>query len=194
MEIQDLKGIIEALIFSSEKPLTMKEIKQVVEESDNEKINQAVSELKSGLDNAKSGIQIVEVAGGYQMVTRADYSLYLKKFYKQKHIDKLSIQALETLAIIAYKQPLTKAEIEALRGVNIDGVLKTIFDKGLVRIIGRKDIPGRPFVYGTSKFFLEYFGLKSLEDLPKIEEFVSNAQKDCNHENAKISTAEVAEI
>lgn len=173
MENQDLKGVIEALIFSSERPIALKEIKQVVEDSDSQKINQAILELMADLDLRKSGIQIVEVAGGYQMVTRPDYSLYLKKFYRQRHIEKLSLQALETLAIIAYKQPLTRSEIEALRGVNIDGVLKTISDKGLIRIVGRKNLPGRPFVYGTTKFFLEYFGLKSLEDLPKIEEFIS---------------------
>lgn len=176
MEIQDLKGIIEALVFASERPLPLKDIKQVIEEQDLEKVKQAIVEIKSDLDNKKSGIQLVEIAGGYQMVTRPDYALYLKKFYRQKHVEKFSIQALETLAIIAYKQPLTRAEIESIRGVNIDGVLKTVTDKGLIRIVGRKDVPGRPFVYGTTKFFLEYFGLKSLEDLPKIEEFISNAQ------------------
>lgn len=105
------------------------------------------------------------------MVTASEFWPFLKKLFKERNVERLSRQALETLAIIAYKQPITKFEIEALRDVNVDGVIKTLIDKSLIRVTGRKKAPGRPFVYGATKQFLEYFGLKSLEELPKIENF-----------------------
>jgi len=101
---------------------------------------------------------------------------FLKKFYKDRSVDKLSKPALESLAIIAYKQPLTKSEIESLRNVNVDGVMKSLLEKNLIRISGRKKVPGRPFVFGTTRQFLEHFGLKSLEDLPKFEDFISETK------------------
>jgi segregation and condensation protein B len=104
------------------------------------------------------------------MITASNFAPFLKKLFKDRHADRLSKQALETLAIIAYKQPLTRTEIELLRNVNVDGVMKSLLDKNLIRIAGRKKTPGRPIVYGTTRQFLEHFGLKSLEDLPKIEE------------------------
>jgi segregation and condensation protein B len=116
-------------------------------------------------------MRIQEVAGGFQMVTPAEMAVFLKKFYKERRLERLSKPALETLAIIAYKQPLTKQEVEVLRQVNVDGLLQGLLDKGLVRVVGRKKTPGRPKVYGTTREFLEYFGLKSLEELPKIENF-----------------------
>jgi segregation and condensation protein B len=117
-------------------------------------------------------MRIYEVAGGYQMITAPVFATFLRKLYKgPQSAEKLSKPALETLAIIAYKQPLSKLEIESLRKVSVDGVMATLLDKNLIRITGRKKTPGRPKVYGTSREFLEYFGLKSLEELPKIDNF-----------------------
>jgi segregation and condensation protein B len=111
------------------------------------------------------------------MITSPNFAPFLKKFFKGRNTEKLSKPALETLAIIAYKQPITKLEIESLRNVNIDGVIKSLLDKNIIRIAGRKKAPGRPYVYGTNRQFLEYFGLKSLDELPKMEEFSNLAIK-----------------
>ncbi len=170
-----LKGVIESLLLVSEKPLLLEQIKEVLEGIDAKTIQSLIQELKLEYENRKSGISIIEIAGGYQMSTSSDYAPYLKKFYNIKHKEKLSTPSLETLAIIAYKQPLTRLEIESIRGVNVDGVIKTLLEKGVIRIAGRKDAPGRPFVYGTTRQFLEYFGLKSLDELPEIEEFTKLA-------------------
>ena len=170
-EDERLKGTIESLLFVSEKPLMLEQIKEVLEGIDAQKIKSLIQEIKTDYENRKSGISIMEIAGGYQMGTSSEYALYLKKFYKIKHKEKLSIPSLETLAIIAYKQPLTRLEIEAIRGVNVDGVMRNLLEKSLIKISGKKDVIGRPFVYSTTRQFLEYFGLKSLDELPKIEEF-----------------------
>ena len=114
---------------------------------------------------------VVEIAGGFQMLSNSNAAPYIREFYKTKTKEKLSRPALESLAIIAYKQPVGRAEVEVIRGVNSDGTIAHLLNKGLIKITGRKEVPGRPFLYGTTKEFLEYFGLKSLEDLPKIEEF-----------------------
>ena len=168
-----IKGIIEAVLFTSEKPVVLEQIKEVVEGVDTRDIREIINILRNEYAERKSGISIVEIAGGYQMLTNSDYAMYIKKFYHSRHKEKLSKPALETLAIIAYKQPVTRLDIELIRGVNSDGVMVHLLDKGLVKIVGRKDVPGRPYMYGTSKEFLEYFGLKSLEDLPKLEDFSS---------------------
>jgi segregation and condensation protein B len=122
-------------------------------------------------------MRIVEVAGGWQMITYTGFAPFLKKLFKDRQAERLSRPALESLAIIAYKQPLTRSEIEDLRNVNVDGVMKSLTDKNLIRICGRKKIPGRPFVYGTTREFLMHFGLNSLEDLPKMEEFTAWIEK-----------------
>ncbi|MDD5292617.1 MAG: SMC-Scp complex subunit ScpB [Candidatus Omnitrophica bacterium] len=168
----ELKGAIESLIFISEGPSTIVDIQNILEGLDSETIRAAIEELKNEYEKRNSGIKIMEVAGGYQMVTSPNYVNFVKKFYKIKHAEKLTLPALETLSIIAYKQPVTKLEIELIRGVNVDGVLKNLLEKGLVRIVGRKEVIGRPFVYGTTRSFLEYFGLNSLEELPAIENFI----------------------
>ena len=172
-----LKSIIESLLFVSEKPLMLEQIKDVLEGADTVEIRELINELKSEHQQRKSGIDIVEIAGGFQMCTSAGSAPYLKKFYKIKHAEKVTVPTLETLAIIAYKQPVTRLDIESIRGVNVDGVIRNLTDKGLIRIAGRKDAAGRPFVYGTTRQFLEYFGLRSLDELPKIEEFVKVAEK-----------------
>ena len=179
----ELKGAVEAIIFISEGPTTATEIQDILEGLDLETIKSIIDELKSDYQQRNSGIKLVEVAGGYQMVTSANYANFIKKFYKKKHSEKLTLPSLETLSIIAYKQPVTKVEIESIRGVNVDGVIKNLLEKGLIRIVGKKEVIGRPFVYGTTRNFLEYFGLNSLDELPPVEEFVQT-----------LSEREVAEI
>lgn len=170
------KAALEALLFVSEKPLLIEQLKGVLEGLEAAQIRELLSDLKRDYENGARGLRIEEVAGGFQMVTSADAADTLKKFYKQRDMKALSKPALETLAIIAYKQPLTRLDIESLRGVNVDGVMKSLLEKNLIRITGRKDIIGRPFVYGTTRQFLEYFGLNSLSDLPKIEDFAKDAE------------------
>lgn len=168
----ELKGAVEAIIFISEGPATIAEIQDILEGLDSETINSIVQELKGDYEQRNSGIKLIDVAGGYQMVTSPNYANFIKKFYKKKHSEKLTLPSLETLSIIAYKQPVTKVEIESIRGVNVDGVIKNLLEKGLIRIVGKKEVIGRPFVYGSTRNFLEYFGLNSLEELPPVEEFV----------------------
>lgn len=167
----NLKGAIEAMLFSSDRPLTLEQFKKALDNLETTQIRKVLESLSSDLEASGRGMRIVEVAGGFQMITASSFAPFLKKLYQQRRVEKLSKPALETLAMIAYKQPVTKTQVEALRGVNVDGVIKSLTDKGLVRIAGRRKAPGRPYVYSTTRTFLEYFGLKSLEELPKIENF-----------------------
>ncbi|MCK9604688.1 MAG: SMC-Scp complex subunit ScpB [Candidatus Omnitrophica bacterium] len=171
MSEDNLKAVIEALLFASDKPLALERIRNVLDNLQTDEIRKILEDLGSEYEQANRGIRITEIAGGFQIITAPGFAPFLKKLYKERHTEKLSKPALETLAIIAYKQPVTKLEIESLRNVNIDGVMQNLSDKGLIRVTGRKKAPGRPKVYGTSSLFLEYFGLKSLEELPKIDNF-----------------------
>lgn len=171
MSDDNKKAVIEALLFSSEKPLTLDLLKDVLGGLDTKEIRSIIENLKNEYEALGRGIRLAEVAGGFQMITATEFSVFLKKLFRQRKAEKLSKPALETLAMIAYKQPVTKLQIESLRNVSVDGVISGLVDKGLIRITGRKKAPGRPHVYGTTRQFLEYFGLKSLEDLPKIESF-----------------------
>ena len=171
--ITHIKGVIEALLFVNERPITLDQIKKVFETVSTSEIKNAIKMLASEYVQRQSGMIIKEIAGGFQMLSNSDYAIYIRSFYKTKHKEKLSKPALESMAIIAYKQPVTRADIELIRGVNSDGVVAHLFNKELIKIIGRKDVPGRPYLYGTTKQFLEYFGLKSLENLPRLEEFPS---------------------
>ncbi len=174
---ESIKRVVEALLFISESPLPLERIGGVIEEVDPSEIRKAIEELKSEYESSKRSLVIQEVAGGYQMTTDPLYAPWLRKFLKKTHGEKLSGPSLETLAIVAYKQPVTRQEIEFIRGVNVEGVLKALLEKGLIRIQGRKEIIGRPLLYGTSREFLEYFGLNSLEELPPIEEFVQQGEE-----------------
>lgn len=171
MEAEQVKRVVEALLFTSEKPLTIEQIKEVLEDSRTELIKSQIAQLKTEYQNEQRSFTVEEVAGGWRLSTDARYAPWLQKLYRKVRTEKLSRPALETLAIIAYRQPLTRQAAEDIRGVNVDGVLKTLLEKSLVRISGRKQIPGRPFLYSTTRVFLEFFGLHSLEDLPKLEEF-----------------------
>lgn len=168
MAEDNLKAAVEALIFASEKPLTLEQAKAVLGLGTDE-IRKVIEGLKSDYENARRGIYITEIAGGFQMVTAAEFATFVKKLYKQRRVDRLSKPALETLAIVAYKQPVTRSGIESIRNVNIDGVMKSLLERNLIRSSGRKKAPGRPKLYATTSQFLEHFGLKSLEGLPKIE-------------------------
>jgi len=175
LDPNQVKTDMEALIFVSNKPLLLEDIKKVFTNLQTSEIRDLIESLKKEHEERSSGIRIIEIAGGFQMVTAPESAGTIKEFYKIKHTEKLTGPSLEALAIIAYKQPVTRIDIEAVRGVNCDGVVKSLLEKNLIRIVGRKEVIGRPFVYGTTRFFLDYFGLKSLNELPKIEEF---AQQD----------------
>lgn len=170
MQQSELKSVIEALIFVSDKPLGINQIKEVMEDMQEEQILQIIDELNQEYQATGRSFMLQETAGGFRMVTRPEFATWLKALYKSKMKERLTRPALETLAIIAYKQPVTKPEIEALRGVNVDGVITTLLERNLVRIAGRKDTPGRPLLYATTSEFLQHFGLASLSDIPKLPE------------------------
>jgi segregation and condensation protein B len=170
-QTQKYKSAIEALLFVSEKPVILDQLKEVFPELKPSQIHDLIKELQEEYHNREAGMVVVEIAGGFQMLSNSHAATYIREFYKTKTKEKLSRPALESLAIIAYKQPVGRAEVEIIRGVNSDGTIAHLLNKGLIKITGRKEVPGRPFLYATTKEFLEYFGLKSLEDLPKMEEF-----------------------
>jgi segregation and condensation protein B len=165
----ELKAILEALIFASPDPLTPKAIAKLLDSEPREDIEAALAELKRDYDRP-GGLQLVEVAGGYQIVTRSDLHEWVRRLFHERSTQKLSVQALETLAVIAYKQPITALEITEIRGVNTSGVLNTLLERHLIKIVGRKQVVGRPFMYATTKEFLIRFGLNELTDLPKVED------------------------
>ncbi len=169
MEDKEKKAVLEVLLFISGDPLELSTIKEVMGLPESE-IKRLMDDLILEYREQDGGLLIVEVANGYQMVTNPAYYEWVRKFRGTQFSTKLSIPALETLSIIAYKQPIIKAEIEQLRGVNSDSAIKTLLEKRLIKVIGRKESPGRPFVYGTTKEFLQYFGLKDLTELPTLKD------------------------
>lgn len=176
--VNGLKAILEALLFVSGEPLTIDRLVTVLEGASRAEVREAMKALQADYALDGRGLQIVEVAGGYQIATRVDCAAWIKRLEKAKAGAKLSRSAMETLAIIAYKQPLVRAEIEQIRGVDTAGVLRTLLDRRLIRIVGRKDIPGRPIMYGTSKPFLQAFGLKDLSDLPALRDIKELGEPD----------------
>ena len=168
----ELKAILEALIFASPEPLTPKAMFKLLASEPREDVQAALDELKRDYDRP-GGLQFVEVAGGYQIVTRPDLHEWVRRLFHERTTQRLTVQALETLAVIAYRQPVTAAEITEIRGVNTSGVLSTLLERHLVKIVGRKQVVGRPFMYATTKEFLIRFGLKDLDDLPKIEDMAA---------------------
>jgi segregation and condensation protein B len=165
----ELKAILEALIFASPEPLTPKAIFKLLATEPKEDIQAALVQLKQDYERP-GGLQLVEVAGGYQIVTRQDLHDWVRRLFNERTTQKLTVQALETLAVIAYRQPITAAEITEVRGVNTSGVLNTLLERHLIKIVGRKNVIGRPFLYSTTKEFLIRFGLNDLADLPKVED------------------------
>lgn len=171
IDARELKAILEAVLFVSPEPVPVARLISILGMVSKAEVVQALGVLAHDLDREGRGIQLVQVAGGYRLVTKQEYGPWLKRIDKAKTAQKLSRSALESLAIIAYKQPLVRAEIEEIRGVETSGVLRTLCERKLVRIVGRKDVPGRPIMYGTTKFFLEHFGLQDLSQLPPLREF-----------------------
>ena len=171
IDARELKAILEAILFVSPEPVPVARLMSIVGTVSKAEVVQALDILRHDLDQHGRGIQLVQIAGGYRLVTKQEYGPWLKRMEKAKAVQKLSRSALESLAIIAYKQPLVRAEIEEIRGVETSGVLRTLCERKLVRIVGRKDVPGRPIMYGTTKFFLEHFGLQDLSQLPPLREF-----------------------
>jgi segregation and condensation protein B len=165
----ELKAILEALIFASPEPLAPKAMFKLLDTEPKEDVQAALAELKQ--DYARpGGLQLVEVAGGYQIVTRPELHDWVRKLFHERSTQRLTMQALETLAVIAYKQPVTAVEVTEIRGVNTAGVLNTLLERGLIKIVGRKQVVGRPFLYATTREFLIRFGLNDLNDLPKVED------------------------
>jgi len=168
---RELKAILEAVLFVSPEPVPVARLMSILGTVSKAEVVQALEILTHDLVQDGRGIQLVQVAGGYRLATKQEYGPWLKRMDKAKAAQKLSRSALESLAIIAYKQPLVRSEIEEIRGVETSGVLRTLCERKLVRIVGRKDVPGRPIMYGTTKFFLEHFGLQDLSQLPPLREF-----------------------
>jgi segregation and condensation protein B len=165
----EVKAVVEALIFASPEPITPKMLFRLLSDEPKEDVTAAIAELKTDYEN-RPGLQMVEVAGGYQIVTRPDLHEWVRRLFHERSSQKLTVQGLETLAVIAYKQPITSLEIAEIRGVNTSGVLSTLLERHLIKIVGRKNVVGRPFLYATTKEFLIRFGLNNLNDLPKIED------------------------
>jgi len=170
MDEQELKHIIEALLFASDEPLPVRRIRDLLKLEDARVARRIVEALRDEFASQRRGIQIEEVAGGYRLLSNRDYAAHVEQLHHAERRSRLSQAALETLAIIAYKQPVHRADIEAIRGVQVDAVLRSLQEAGLVRVVGRADVLGRPFLYGTTKRFLETFGLNSLDELPNAEE------------------------
>ena len=169
-DLDDIKATFEALLFVSHDPLTMEKLAAVLEGVPMATLKTTMQALQDDYEKVGRGLQITEVAGGFVMVTRPEQNVAIKRLSKAKVVTKLSRSALEALAIVGYKQPITRSEIEKIRGVETSGVLRTLLDQKMIRIVGRQEIPGRPILYGTGKQFLQRFGLRSLRDLPPLKE------------------------
>ncbi len=168
---EEILAIVEALIFVSKEPVTMRDLARLFKGVDKALIQAQIDQLKMLYSADNRGLQLIEVASGFQITTRPEHNEWVRELLDPKSPARLSTQALETLAVIAYKQPATLPEIIELRGIKSGGVVKTLLERRLIRILGRKEVVGRPLLYGTTKEFLLQFGLKDLDDLPKIEDF-----------------------
>jgi segregation and condensation protein B len=169
----EVRAVLEALVFVSPHPLTPRDIEKVLGGVPRKDWQAALEEIRADYARDGRGLQLVEVAGGFQITTRPEYHDWVRELLDPRAPTRLSVQALETLAVIAYKQPVTLPEVIDLRGVKSGGVIKTLLEKRLIRITGRKEVVGRPMLYGTTKEFLLHFGLKDVGDLPRIEEFAA---------------------
>ncbi len=171
MDFNKLRSIVESLIFSSPSPITLEKMRLCFDNKVNSgAIREAIESLNNEYRASGRSFLITEIGGGFQMMTNLEYSPWVKKAFHRSAPMKLSQAALETAAIIVYRQPITKAEIESIRGVSVDGVIRTLLERDLIRIAGRMDTVGRPLLYGTTREFLRYFGLNKLSDLPKPKE------------------------
>jgi segregation and condensation protein B len=192
--MEDYSNIIEALLFASESPVSLSRLNQILPELTGEKIKESIDELNEKYSENNNSFRIREIGWGYQFYTLPEYSAWVQKLYQEKRKHKLSWAALETLSIIAYQQPVVKSKIEKVRGVDSNGVIKTLLERNLVTIVGRENSWGRPLLYGTTPEFLVHFGLKSLTDLPKLEELeelLKEKDKVQGEEKSKLEKPEV---
>lgn len=171
MEDSELRKVLETLLFITDAPLPVSRLSQLCEIKNRERIESVLQDLRRSYDEEGRTLQLMQVAGGWQMATRSEYGIWVRKLYQNKMTVRLTQAALETLCIIAYKQPLTRAEIEAIRGVEVIGPLETLTQRRLITVVGRRETIGRPILYGTTSEFLRQFGLNSLEDMPRLESF-----------------------
>lgn len=162
--------IMEALLFVSNNPVTRNQLKEILKDTSSEDLDRYMKELNEDYEKTNRSFRIEEIAGGWQIRTKPEFGTWIKSLLNIQRRERLSGPALETLAIIAYKQPITRVEIEGIRGVNADYIVNSLMEKDLARVTGKKDILGHPFMYGTTTRFLEHFGLASLKDLPNVEE------------------------
>jgi segregation and condensation protein B len=175
---EDFKKIIESLLFITDRPLSLARISQTAEVNNTALAREIIEELRQDYAATGRAVQLVEIGGGWQMSTKPEYGRWVRKLFNEKMSAKLSPAALETLAIIAYKQPVTRAEIEAIRGVDIVAPLERVMERGLARIVGKKDTPGKPMVYGTTEEFLRVFGLNKISELPEIAAFAAKGLRE----------------
>lgn len=173
VETEDLKKIIETLLFITDRPVKPSRLAEVAENTDARRVREVIRQLQEEYTSQNRAIEIVEIAGGFQMATKVEYGRWVRRLYNEKMTTKLSNAALETLAIIAYKQPITRAEMEAIRGVDVAGPLERLLERSLVRVVGKKDTIGRPMVYGTTDEFLRLFGLNKVSELPDLQTFAA---------------------
>ncbi|MBI5631024.1 MAG: SMC-Scp complex subunit ScpB [Elusimicrobia bacterium] len=171
METEELKKTLETLLFITDRPLGLAELCKITGIKEQPQVESAIARIREDMEQKGSAIQLMEVAEGFQMATRPAYFAHVRKLFTERMTMRLSTAALETLSIIAYKQPLTRAEIEEIRGVEVIAALETLLEKHLVRVVGRKETVGRPLMYGTTPDFLRHFGLRSLENLPPLDSF-----------------------
>lgn len=196
MDDVELRPIVEALLFVATEPLSLDRLRDLLDGVERSRLSAAIDDLREIYRRGNHGLAIVEVGGGYEMVTVGEAAPWIRKMAATKSAPRLSKPALETLAIVAYKQPLTRPEIEAIRGVDVAGVVKTLMDRRLVKIVGRKDVAGRPMMFGTTKEFLQAFGLKDLSDLPTLRDFAeiaraSDSAIDASSEMARDESSDV---
>jgi segregation and condensation protein B len=190
--MSNLKSIVEGLIFVSDSPVTFAKLCDILNEYEREEIRLALAELQNDYNPVERGIYLAEVAEGYQFRTCKENAEFIRRLVRIS-TSKLSKPALETLAIIAYRQPMTRAEIEYLRGVESGGVLKTLLEKSLIKILGKKNIPGKPLIYGTSKKFLETFNLRDLKSLPTLKEVQALDETSMFEQQAELPLGDTAE-
>ena len=190
--MDDLKNIIESLLFVAEEPLSIEQINQVLSLPDTKMIRQTLNELIADYEERRGAFTLHEVAGGYQFRSRPDYVPWIRRLLQPKP-SRLSKAALETLAIIAYKQPMIRSDVEHLRGVDCGGVLRMLLERKLIRVLGRKEIPGRPLIYATTKQFLQVFDLKNLKDLPSPKEIEALGMEAMDADNPEDEIIDAAE-
>lgn len=186
MEDHELKPVLEALLFVSSEPISLDRLQRVLKGVERSRIKALLLQLEEELMLSNRGFHLVQIAGGYQFVTRSDLAHWIKEMDRVRATSRLSRPGLESLAIIAYKQPITRGEVEMIRGVDTSGVLKTLLERKLVKIVGRKEAPGRPMLYGTTRTFLKYLGLPSLSALPTLKEFSEIADQSNEEAQAEL--------